>query len=418
MLNEKQLRALKPREREYTISDDGQRGTGRLFIRVRPTGAKDWIYVYYLNKRRRKTGLGAYPEVALKDARQRAVDLAAKLAGGVDPGKAMREQRAAANQEEIHGSLGELIISYTNSMREQGRRTADEVLERCERYVKKPFPKLWNKPAREVTSADIRDLLSFHMRKGITTTTNRIRSWLHAAYQHGLSVEHDPRQASNQTWALETNPVSVIPRQADWERQGERVITAEELAHAWHNLPSYDLTSMAIRLVIATGGQRPLSLLRLAPANIDFDADVIDIPASSMKSSLAHVVPMASQSRDLLRYLVDQAERNEWGLLFASPKDRSKHISITALPSALGKYQRTAGIERWAPRDIRRTVKTVLGQEGVEKGIRDRLHGHAMQDVSSRHYDRYDYLKEKRQAMDVWEKWLDNTLRNGDDGGF
>ncbi|OLO10487.1 hypothetical protein BTW10_14110 [Chromohalobacter japonicus] len=418
MLNEKQLRALKPREREYTISDDGQRGTGRLFIRVRPTGAKDWVYVYYLNKRRRKIGLGAYPEVALKDARQRAADLAAKLTDGVDPGKAMREQRAAAKQEEIHGSLGELIISYTNSMREQGRRTADEVLERCERYVKKPFPKLWNKPAREVTSADIRDLLSFHMRKGITTTTNRIRSWLHAAYQHGLSVEHDPRQASNQTWALETNPVSVIPRQADWERQGERVITAEELAHAWHNLPSYDLTSMAIRLVIATGGQRPLSLLRLAPANIDFDADVIDIPASSMKSSLAHVVPMASQSRDLLRYLVDQAERNEWGLLFASPKDRSKHISITALPSALGKYQRTAGIERWAPRDIRRTVKTVLGQEGVAKGIRDRLHGHAMQDVSSRHYDRYDYLKEKRQAMDVWEKWLDSILRNGDDGGF
>lgn len=418
MLNEKQLRALKPREREYTISDDGQRGTGRLCIRVRPTGAKDWIYVYYLNKRRRKTGLGAYPEVALKDARHRAADLAAKLADGVDPGKTMREQRATASQEEIHGSLGELIVSYTNSMREQGRRTADEVLERCERYVKKPFPKLWNKPAREVTSADIRDLLSFHMRKGITTTTNRIRSWLHAAYQHGLSVEHNPRQSSNQTWALEANPVSIIPRQADWERQGERVITAEELAHAWHNLPSYDLTSMAIRLVIATGGQRPLSLLRLTPANIDFDADVINIPASSMKSSLAHVVPMISHSRDLLRYLVDQAERNEWGLLFASPKDRSKHISITALPSALGKYQRANDIERWAPRDIRRTVKTVLGQEGVEKGIRDRLHGHAMQDVSSRHYDRYDYLKEKRQAMDVWEKWLNSILYNGNNGGF
>ena len=60
--------------------------------------------------------------------------------------------------------------------------------------------------------------------------------------------------------------------------------------------------------------------------------------------------------------------------------------------------------------DVRRTAKTVLGQQGVAKDWRDRLHGHAMTDVSSKHYDRHDYLDEKRQAMAAWDRWLSSTL--------
>lgn len=52
----------------------------------------------------------------------------------------------------------------------------------------------------------------------------------------------------------------------------------------------------------------------------------------------------------------------------------------------------------------KRPVNTVLGQQGVAKDWRDRLHGHAMTDVSSKHYDRHDYLDEKRQAMAAWDR--------------
>jgi hypothetical protein len=49
-----------------------------------------------------------------------------------------------------------------------------------------------------------------------------------------------------------------------------------------------------------------------------------------------------------------------------------------------------------------------MGELGVEKSVRDRLQNHALQDVSSRHYDRYDYQKEKLSALLTWEKWLLN----------
>ena len=39
------------------------------------------------------------------------------------------------------------------------------------------------------------------------------------------------------------------------------------------------------------------------------------------------------------------------------------------------------------------------------------LQNHALQDVSSLHYDRYDYLKEKRAAMDIWNDYFNDILK-------
>ncbi len=47
-----------------------------------------------------------------------------------------------------------------------------------------------------------------------------------------------------------------------------------------------------------------------------------------------------------------------------------------------------------------------MGKAGISKELRDRIQGHAMTDVSSKHYDRYDYLKEKRSGMAIWNDEL------------
>ncbi|MDG2560557.1 integrase, partial [Vibrio parahaemolyticus] len=62
--------------------------------------------------------------------------------------------------------------------------------------------------------------------------------------------------------------------------------------------------------------------------------------------------------------------------------------------------------EYFIPRDLRRTCKTLMGEIGVSKALRDRLQNHALNDVSSKHYDRYEYLAEKRYALELWESKL------------
>lgn len=69
-------------------------------------------------------------------------------------------------------------------------------------------------------------------------------------------------------------------------------------------------------------------------------------------------------------------------------------------------------IDKFLPRDLRRTFKTLAGKAGISKEIRDRLQNHSLNDVSSLHYAKYDYLKEKRAAMDIWNDYLTRILNN------
>ena len=47
---------------------------------------------------------------------------------------------------------------------------------------------------------------------------------------------------------------------------------------------------------------------------------------------------------------------------------------------------------------------------GINKSIRDIIQNHALNDVSSKHYDRWDYMPEKREALEKWSHYLECKL--------
>ncbi|HEV2619631.1 MAG TPA: hypothetical protein VGU23_06795 [Acidobacteriaceae bacterium] len=42
--------------------------------------------------------------------------------------------------------------------------------------------------------------------------------------------------------------------------------------------------------------------------------------------------------------------------------------------------------------------------------IRDRIQNHALRDISSKHYDRWHYMREKREAMKTWDGFVRELL--------
>lgn len=52
----------------------------------------------------------------------------------------------------------------------------------------------------------------------------------------------------------------------------------------------------------------------------------------------------------------------------------------------------------------------------MPKEIRDRLQNHALQDVSSKNYDRCHYMPEKRAGMEKWDKFVRALLARKDIG--
>lgn len=63
-LTDMQVKKLKPRDRDYKVSDGGG-----LYLLVTPSGGKLWRFNYRYNGKYKTLALGAYPERSLADAR-------------------------------------------------------------------------------------------------------------------------------------------------------------------------------------------------------------------------------------------------------------------------------------------------------------------------------------------------------------
>jgi hypothetical protein len=389
MLTDKQIRAMKPEEREYTVSDGrSARGEGVLLLRVRPTGTKEFYFQRRLDGRKIKTKLGAWPSMSLVQAR--------------DLCRVEKEVAVAA------GTFQNLIDAYTSKLEVEEAATADAVKWSLNHYVSEPFPNLVSRPAALIGPGDIRDILAKMINAGVTTYCNRVRSQLHAAFQVGLEQEFNPRsyQKAALKFGLVSNPVASVPVQADWERPGDRALSPDELAMLWQMLPEHLtlVTSELLKFLIASGGQRPEQVL--ATERRHYFKDHLLIRNKKGKERSLHAVPYNTLMRRSLKVMSEISETSAYPF---EGKVEGKSLHTQSLSRAVTKlYGRHADKFNgpFTLRDIRRTCKTLMGVAGLGKEVRDRIQGHAFNDVSSKHYDRHDYFKEKQQALLRWSVWL------------
>ena len=80
--------------RKVETAGPGRHGDGRgLFLYVKPTGARSWLLRYQRHGRRHDLGLGAWPEVTLAMARQKALEGRRQIAAGDHPIAKRRQAR-------------------------------------------------------------------------------------------------------------------------------------------------------------------------------------------------------------------------------------------------------------------------------------------------------------------------------------
>lgn len=86
-----ETRNAKPTDKAYRLYDE--RG---LYLEVAPTGGKWWRLKYRFNGKEKRLSLGVFPEIALKDARDRCDAIRKLLAEGIDPGEHRKVMKTAA----------------------------------------------------------------------------------------------------------------------------------------------------------------------------------------------------------------------------------------------------------------------------------------------------------------------------------
>ena len=89
-LTDSAIRNAKPADKPIRMSDE--RG---LYLEIAPAGGKWWRWKYRFKGKEKRLSLGIYPDVGLKDARERRDEARKLLATGTDPSVTRKAQKSA-----------------------------------------------------------------------------------------------------------------------------------------------------------------------------------------------------------------------------------------------------------------------------------------------------------------------------------
>lgn len=402
MLTERQIQAAMRAVTSETVLNDGAagRGSGSLRLRIR-AGAKGpnatWQAVWWNAGKQTSKALGRYPDLSLADARRKyETEVRDVLTAGRDPNAVV----AMAESPTIE-KLFQAYIQYLRDKETATTHTSEHLLLTGKYNAADLLGR--NTIASTIEPADIANVLAKGVKRGARRTTDMQRTAMMAAFNWAMKSTHDYTQENRMDWGLKYNPVAAVPRDQAANRTLDRNLSAEEMKHVWDNAP--EQSGDVMRLVMCTG-QRVIEVMRIAGADVDLKARLWTMPARKTKGRKhTHMVPLTTQAVDILTTLIDL-----YGDGYLFPARAGAKGDIIGIPSVSRGASRMAGIKPFTPRDLRRTWKSRAGDAGIDRFTRDLIQQHAQTDTGSKHYDRFDYLPQMREAMNKWEIWLRNAI--------
>lgn len=414
MITDSQIKAAIKRVRaskcRLELRDDGDRGSGRLTLIVRNVGRRvssEWYALYYRNDKRRLTKLGVYPMLSLVEARKHfRNEYAPTILAGAQP-----ESQFARSQHKktVDTSVRALFRAYVAHLKGADKGAWYQV----ERILLKRTNNVAafigaDRSARSIEPKTIVSYLAAIHASGKIGMAHNARAYIGAAFAYGMKSEHSyTRQTGGGRWGIAANPVAAIPTDEQALRVGDRFLTPDEFRLFWEWLVANRARSVsapALQLIMATG-QRVREILCLREAH--YDRQEYMLRWKKTKNGLPHSLPLPEIAIEIL----DELVANDGGYFFPHRVDPKRHAIYTSPNKLCELYASENILERFTPRDLRRTWKTLAGRAGISKEMRDRLQNHiGKSDVSTRHYDRYDYLSERRAAMKTWNAFMQEIL--------
>jgi hypothetical protein len=342
--------------------------------------------------------------------------------------RARLAERAARIEREAGGvTLADLCIVYCDHLKARGKVSAAKVRSDLNRYViAGPKVREREKPtlravrsrvadlvAREVTRADVAQLIRAISEAGMRRAAGIVRAYLKAAYALALAAESDAQSPSVLIgFRITSNPVADL--KAIPVRRRERHLSTDELRHFLKRLNADDgITADALRLCLYAGGQRPQQVLRAATTDYRPDSGELILRDGKGKRDQprVHVLPLATKGREVAARLRDRAlavresmpvdDRKAPAPLFSTNgKARTDIGTASRYVTSMSREMVEAGqaAEPFQLKDLRRTVETMMAALRISKDVRAR--------VQSSTYDKHDYADEKRRALRAWERRL------------
>lgn len=386
-LTDIQIKAIKPIEKLVKYFD----GKG-LYLEVTPTGSKRWRFKFRFGGSEKLISLGIYPEVSLKEARQKCDDARKQVANGINPSEQRKAQKAAITSQTVNSFevvAREWLAKQITVWAESHTRT---IILRLEHDV---FPYIGKRVVSEITPPELLEVLRRIEAREAFETAHRVKSNCGQIFRYAIATGRatsDPsrdlkgalRPVKAQHLAAVTDPkqVAELLRMMDGHKGSPIVTAALKLAP----------------LVFV----RPGELRQAEWKDIDFEAAEWRFIASKTKTQ--HIVPLANQAITVLKELYPLTGRSKY--VFPSARTFDRPMSDNAILAAL----RSLGIskEEMCGHGFRAIARTILDEIlGFRVEFIEHQLAHAVKDTHGRAYNRTKHLPERKEMMQRWADYLD-----------
>ncbi|SEK80839.1 tyrosine-type recombinase/integrase [Nitrosovibrio tenuis] len=386
-LTDTAIRSTKPSEKPIKLTDE--RG---LYLLLKPNGSRWWRFDYRYGGKRKTLSMGVYPDVGLKEARNRRDEARKLLASGADPG-ANRKAVRAAKMEQAANSF-EVITRewYAKYSVTWNASHGERIIRRFERDI---FPWIGSKPIAELAAPELLAAVRRIESRGALETAHRALGNCGQVFRYAIAT------------GRATRDISADLRGALPPVKGEHFAAITEpklvgaLLRAMDGYTGSQIVRCALRLA-------PLVFVR--PGELrkaewkDIDMDGAEWRYTVTKTNTPHIVPLSRQAVEILTEL--QALTGRGRFVFPGARTNGRPMSDNAILAAM----RRMGIdkEEMSGHGFRAMARTILDEVlGFRPDFIEHQLAHAVKDPNGRAYNRTAHLGERRKMMQQWADYLD-----------
>lgn len=394
MLSVTQIRALKPKAKPYKVAD-----AKGLFLLVQPSGALLWRVKYRFHGIERKISLGRFPDVSLKEAREKRDEARAKLEDGIDT---YVERRIAK-------------IEAKTAAESTFRFVADEFLEKMELEGRSPLtvkknrwyrdlldPDIGRLPVAAITPQLLLESIKRVEHRGHHETAQRLRAFASRVFRYACATVRADRNPAEVLLGAFVTPT---------RRHRAAILEPTRVGQLLRAIDGYDgrpETRLALQ-IIPHVFLRPGELRKGEWSEVDFEAEVWRIPAARMKMKEEHVVPLSSQVIALLKAL--KVIGNPSKYMFPAYHSLRQPMCDGTLNAGLRRlgYHK----DEITSHGFRATASTLLNETGLwHPDAIERALAHKDSDRVRAAYHRGTYWDERVRMNQWWSDYLDRLRDN------
>lgn len=403
-LTDTAVRQAKPRDKDYSLTD-----SAGLSLFVAAKGAKSWHFRFSWHGRQPRISLGTYPEISLKQARERRDQARALVAKGIDPRSARREEKLTASTgavktfevvaEEWYAFKSPRMVAARKGGATQSRMYLDKDL----------IPSLGKLPVSDIRRSDVLSTMRRVEARGALNVARKCRSWLNEIFRFAIAsgyIEHNP-----------ASDLDIVAVKEPPEKHNPMLRLAElpEFLKSLRTFIGAEYTRSAVRILLLTGVRT--GELRFATRDqFDLDGGLWTIPPTGVKQLQKlirgkdgakvppYLVPLSRQAVEEIRNVMETT--GAYTLLLPGRSDPAKPISDGTVNMALKRM----GYEgRLTGHGIRATISTALNEMGYNEDWIEAQLSHAGSSKIRKTYNHAEYVEQRREMMQNWADYLEKV---------